>query len=494
MPGPIRQPLISVAEMYRADLAANAHGVSGLELMENAGAGVAAEILDRYGPRPAAILCGPGNNGGDGFVVARHLHAAGAKVRLALLGRRTALMGDAKVMAGRWRGRVSAMAPNVLDGAELVVDAIFGAGLSRPIGGAAREVLAAAAARGMPSVAVDCPSGVDGDTGEMKGYALPAAMTVSFFRAKPGHLLLPGRLLTGELRIVDIGIPEAVLDEIEPKTWINRPDLWLARLPWPRLDGHKYDRGHAVVASGPRARTGAARLAARAALRVGSGLVTVASPPSALAENAGQLTAVMVRQYRDAAGFARLIADARLNAVLLGPGNGVSQSTRDNVLASLAKGKATVLDADALTAFSRNRRTLFRAIRGPCVMTPHEGEYRRLFDATGGKLQRVREAARESGAVVLLKGPDTVIAGPDGVAAINVNAPPELATAGTGDVLAGLCLGLLAQGMPGFEGAVAAAWLHGAAAAEVGPGLIAEDLSEVLPTVLARLKPSEISA
>ncbi len=479
--------LLSVAEMYAADQAAMAAGVSGITLMEAAGKGVADEILEQFGSEPVAVLCGPGNNGGDGFVIARHLRAAGAPVRLALLGDKARLKGDAAAMAKRWRGKVWPMSPDVLDGAALVVDAIFGAGLTRDVDGAARDVLAAAADRGLPSVAVDVPSGVHGDTGEICGYALPAAMTVTFFRPKPGHLLLPGRRCCGEVRVVDIGIPPAVLDEIGPRTWENTPALWGTRLPWPGVEGHKYSRGHAVVASGPRGKSGAARLAARAALRAGAGLVTVLAPTSAMAENAAQLTAVMLAEIKGTSGFADAIADRRRNAVLVGPGNGVTAATRRHVLAALKTRRACVLDADALTVFARAPKTLFRAVRGPCLMTPHEGEFGRLFDVDGGKLARARTAARESGAVVLLKGPDTVIAAPDGRAAINTNAPPTLATAGAGDVLAGIALGLLAQGMDPFDAGCAAAWLHGAAAQHFGPGLIAEDLCETLPAALADL-------
>ncbi len=474
--------------MYRADGAATAAGVDGLTLMENAGAGVAEAILERFGTCPVTVLCGPGNNGGDGFVVARRLRAAGSKVRLALLGEKSRLRGDAAAMARRWRGRVLPFEPAALDGAELVVDAIFGAGLSRPVDGAVRTLLEAVAARGLAVVAVDCPSGVDGDTGAVLGFALPAVLTVSFFRPKPGHFLYPGRGLAGELRVVDIGMPESVVRNIAPTLWINDTNLWLNCYPWARAEGHKYDRGHAVVVSGPKGRSGAARLAARAALRIGAGLVTVACPASALAENAAQLTAVMVGEWRDLDGYARLLGDPRLNAVLLGPGNGVGVRTREAVLASFRPGRATVLDADALTAFQKTPERLFTAIDGECIVTPHEGEFGRLFDHAGGKLQRARRAAADSGAVVVLKGADTVIAAPDGRAAINANAPPELATAGTGDVLAGLALGLLAQGMPAFEAASAAVWLHGEAATRFGTGLIAEDLPEALPGVLRWLR------
>ncbi len=486
MNGAGRHALLSVEEMYAADRLAMAAGIDGVRLMEAAGAGAAAEILARFGPRPTLVLAGPGNNGGDGFVVARHLARAGAEVRLALLGERARLRGDAAVMAAKWRRKPVPLAPESLAGAELVVDAIFGAGLARDLAGPARAALEAAA--GLPLVAIDVPSGVDGDSGRVRGYAPQADMTVTFFRAKPAHYLFPGRALAGDLRVVDIAIPETVLDEIGPATWVNDPELWRHLLPVPRRAGHKYDRGHAVVASGPRGRSGAARLAARGALRIGAGLVTVVTPPSALAENAAQLTAIMLREFRGEAGFAEAVADPRLNAILLGPGNGVGRAVREHARTALRLGRRVVLDADALTAFAGARKGLFALLRDDCILTPHEGEFARLFPgAEGGKLARARSAARTSGATVLLKGPDTVSTALDGRAVINANAPPSLATAGSGDVLAGFCTGLLAQGMPAFEAALAASWLHGECARAFGPGLIAEDLAEALPNVLRRL-------
>ena len=480
--------LLTVDEMYAADKAAMDAGVSGETLMENAGSAVARAILERWTPRPVAVLCGPGNNGGDGFVVARLLNQAGWPVTVALLGSVECLKGDAAMMAGRWSGAVAPLDVAVLDGIELVVDGLFGAGLTRPLDGAPLAVVEAIASQGLPSVAVDVPSGVHGDSGAVMGAAAPAALSVTFFRRKTGHVLLPGRTLCGEVVVTDIGIPESVLDSIGPTCAVNAPGSWLARFPWPAVGDHKYSRGHAVVAGGGGETTGAARLAARAALRVGAGLVTVAAPTDALPIYAATLEAVMTRATADAGAFAKLIADPRKNAVLLGPGGGVTDETRAKTLAALAAGKACVLDADALTVFKDNPVELLTAISSPCLLTPHEGEFGRLFDATGDKLARARAAAATAGAAVLLKGADTVIAAPDGRAAINDNAPPELATAGAGDVLAGLALGLMAQGMGPFDAGCAAAWLHGACATHVGPGLIAEDLSEALPAVLSALK------
>ena len=482
--------LLSVAEMYRADAFAVDRGVAGLTLMENAGRALAEEIGRRWTRCRVAVLCGPGNNGGDGFVAARHLAAAGYTVRIALLGRRDALTGDAAAMAGRWQDAVEPLTPAALGDADLIVDGLFGAGLARPVAGVAADTLAAAAASGKPIIAIDVPSGVHGDTGEVMGVAAPAALTVTFFRRKPGHVLYPGRGRAGTVVTRDIGIPTSALASIRPTTFANAPALWRAAFPRPTGDTHKYRRGHAVIASGPAHRTGAARLAAYAALRVGAGLVTIACPNDALGTVAAQVTAVMCEPAEGEAGFTAAIADPRRNAVLLGPGNGITAATRANVLAALAAGKAVCLDADALSVFADRPDALFAAINGPCVMTPHEGEFARVFGAAaaaGGKLGRARAAAKRAGAVVLLKGPDSVIAAPDGRALVNENAPATLATAGSGDVLAGLIVGLLAQGMAPFDAAAAAAWLHGAAARTFGPGLIAEDLADALPTVLRHL-------
>jgi ADP-dependent NAD(P)H-hydrate dehydratase / NAD(P)H-hydrate epimerase len=479
--------LLTPAEMAQADRAAIAAGVAGVQLMETAGRAVAAVAMERWSPRPVTVLCGPGNNGGDGFVAARHLAAAGWPVRLGLLGERAKLAGDAAHHAALWQEAIHPLAPALVDGADLVIDAIFGAGLSRDVDGVARAVIEALAARRLPVIAVDVPSGIDGNSGVVRGAAATAAVTVTFFRKKPGHLLFPGRMLCGELVLVDIGIPARVLDAIAPKAHENGPALWLDAYPWPRLDAHKYRRGHALVAGGE-IMTGAARLAARAAARIGAGLVTVAAPAAAWPIYAAALAGVIVRPVARAEDFAELLADARRNALLIGPGAGTSAATRHQALAALASQRAVVLDADALTVFAEKPPALLAAINGPCVLTPHEGEFARLFAASGDKLARARAAASLSRAVVLLKGPDTVIAAPDGRAAINANAPPDLATAGSGDVLAGLVTGLLAQGLDPFRAACAACWLHGDAAADFGSGLVAEDVIDRLPQALGRLK------
>lgn len=485
--------LLTVDQMREADLAASAAGTPTFALMQNAGAAVAEEVrrLGKKSPR-VLVLCGPGANGGDGFVAASLLdQTEPGSVEVVLVGDRDRLKGDAARAASLWRGGLNTFKPPLLAWADVIVDALFGAGLSRPIEGLAADIVCAINASRKPVIAVDVPSGLDGTSGATNGPAIQASRTVTFFRRKPGHLLLPGRLLCGDVALYDIGIAGKVLDEIRPQTFANGQPLWAADFPTVALDGHKYTRGHAVVVSGGTEMAGAARLSARGALRMGAGLVTVASPPEALQAHAAQLNAILLKSCQTARALQTLLADPRFKAVAIGPGLGRGHGTVGRIAAVLASGIATVLDADALTVAAGAPQDLFEAIAAdpgrPVVLTPHEGEFKRLFPSlAGSKLERAREAATTSGAVVVLKGPDTVITAPDGRAAINENAPPTLATAGSGDVLAGFVTGLLAQGMPAFEASCAAVWLHGECAKAFGPGLIAEDIPEMLPGILAR--------
>ena len=476
--------LLPPAAMAAVDRAAIAMGLPGPWLMENAGRAVARAVMARYGARRTLVLCGPGNNGGDGWVVARLLHRAGWPVRVASLVPIEALTGDAAQAAARWAGPIEALASTSPVGAELIVDALFGVGLARPLDGAALAVIDALAAVSAPVVAVDVPSGLNGATGTVLGAAPRAELTLTFCRLKPGHLLLPGRLLCGRTILADIGIPDSLVADHNVGLHINGPWLWRELLAHRTPDSHKYRFGHALVVGGPVATTGAARLAAEAALRVGAGLVSVACRPGSLTTYAARLTTVMTKPVADAEALSGLLADVRYRSVLIGPGAGVGEDTRAMVLATLAAGTPSVLDADALTSFAQARESLFAVLGPHCVLTPHDGEFARLFDATGDRLSRGRAASAACGAVVLLKGADTVVAAPDGRAAIQSEAPPWLATAGTGDVLAGLIAGLLAQGMPAFEAAAAAAWLHAEAARAAGPGLIAEDLAPHLAHAL----------
>jgi len=478
--------LLNVRQMGEADRLAEAAGTPAFELMANAGKAVASAIERRWSARPVTVLCGPGNNGGDGFVTARQLAESGWPVRIALLGPRDGLYGIARQHSELWHEAVEPLTPAVLNGAELVVDAIFGAGLSRPIKGPVEDTLAAAANKKTPIVAIDVPSGLMGDTGESLG-AVASVLTVTFFRKKPGHLLLPGRLLCGEVIVADIGIPSTVLEQIAPDTFENDPKLWISSLPQPDDSSNKYTRGHALI-SGGYPTTGATRMVARAAARTGAGLTTIAVPEIALPINASRLPSIMVQTLTAPEDFDRLLHDHHFSAMLIGPDAGVSAETRTRVLAILRSRHPTLLNTDAITAFKDDPHLLYSTIVGPCVMTlDDDDEFNRQFDLTGDKLTRTCNAARRSGAIIVLKGSDTVITAPDGRSVINTNAPPTWATAGSGDVLSGIMLGLLAQGMDAFLAAAAAVWLHGAVAAESGSGLIVEDLPDLLPEVFRRL-------
>jgi hydroxyethylthiazole kinase-like uncharacterized protein yjeF len=489
--------LLTTAEMAEADRLTIAAGTAGAVLMENAGRAIADAVQAHYtGARRIVVVAGPGNNGGDGYVAARLLAERGYDVRVDTVGDPARLKGDAAGAAEQWTGETQAAEPGGLAGADLIIDALFGAGLDRPAEGSPRAMIEAMNASGAPVIAVDLPSGINGSTGIVMGAAVKAARSVTFFRRKPGHLLLPGRLHCGPIEVADIGIPASVLGQVRPRTFVNAPGLWGRQFPIPKVDGHKYARGHAVVVSGGIASTGAARLAARGALRAGAGLCTIASPPNAVAVNAAANLAIMVRSVDGAEALVDFLSDERRNAVVIGPGGGVGAPTREMVLAALKAKPAAVLDADALTSFADDPSVLFAATaarQAGVVLTPHEGEFSRLFNKTGeipetgSKLERARAAARISNAVVLLKGPDTVVASPEGQATIAENAPPWLATAGAGDVLAGFIAGLLAQGMSAFEAASAAAWLQGDAAQDIGPGLISEDIPEAVPAVYRRL-------
>jgi hydroxyethylthiazole kinase-like uncharacterized protein yjeF len=477
--------IVTAAQMRAIDAAAAKAGAATRTLMEKAGAAVAEAVAARFTPRPTVVLCGPGNNGGDGFVAARKLKERGWPVWVEALAPREQMGGDARLAAEAWDGETYALGAG--PAAELAIDALFGVGLSRPL-----EGVAARLAQAWPPgrvVAVDVPSGLDGDSGKSLGNGcFRAALTVTFVRKKPAHVLYPGRGYCGEVVVADIGVGADLVGAQGVALFENDPILWRAAFPWPAADAHKHARGHVMVASGPFARTGAARLAARGALRSGAGLVTILSPREAMAEHAAQLNAIMLREAESGGAFAE--AAEKAQCVLIGPAFGVSGDRRAMIDAALRVRNRCplVLDADALTLLAPLQEKLVGARD---VLTPHVGEFKRMFpdllEGTPSRIEAVRAAAARAGAVVVLKGADSVIAAPDGRAIVNTTGTPFLATAGSGDVLAGMVAGLIAQGMASFEAAAAAVWLHGEAGERLGPGLIAEDIPELLPAELATL-------
>lgn len=477
--------IITVEQMRAIDAASAAAGVPTRTLMENAGRAVAEAIVRRFPQQPTAVLCGPGNNGGDGWVAARALWEMGWPVWVETAAPREALRGDAADAARAYHGDAYVMGEdNPM--AELFVDALFGAGLSRPLeGDAARLATLLPAGR---VVAVDVPSGVKGDDGNPLGsVCFEAALTVTFVRKKPGHVLMPGRAWCGEVVVADIGAPDSVVTDQHIDLFENGPAHW--SLPWPERDAHKHERGHVIAASGGRARTGAGRLSALSALRAGAGLVTVLSPADAVAENAAHLTAIMLREAQGGASYAE--AARTVQAMVIGPAFGTEDAHYKFLLAAMeAKPRCPlVLDADAITLLA----PLTHGLEPHDVMTPHVGEFRRAFPGiwsnTTNPIEAARAAAAYARCVVLLKGPSTVIAAPEGRAIVNTTGTPFLATAGAGDVLAGLIAGLMAQGMASFEAAAAGAWLHGRAGEAFGAGLIAEDLPDILPSIINELAP-----
>jgi len=478
LPDSAASELLTPEQMGRADAAAPRLGVPGQVLMANAGRAVARMVQRRYRPCRTLVLCGPGNNGGDGYVAARLLAQQGWPVSVAALADPRA-GSDAAWAARHWHGPAADFTPASAARASLVIDAVFGAGLARDVDGIVADTLRAA----RRIVAVDVPSGVDGATGQVRGYAPQAELTVTFFRLKPGHLLLPGRDLCGALHLADIGLPAAVLPEIQPDSFANGPALW--NLPTPATDAHKYARGHVTVLGGP-VMTGAARMAADAARRAGAGMVTIAASGNADVYRTGSPGLIV-----NESPLPELLQDERRTVWVCGPGLGID-GVRAALPVLLAARRSVVADADVFSAFAGNPDGL----RGAAVLTPHAGEFSRVFGSPGDdRVAAARAAAARTGAVVLLKGADTIIAAPDGHAAINASAPPWLATAGAGDVLAGIIAGLLAQGMPAWESAAAAAYLHGRAAALHGPGLIAEDLLPALSRVIeAATKPPTLPA
>ena len=469
----VPQELITPKTMGLIDQAAIASGIRGIDLMTNAGEAIGNAIIERFAMKPVVVLCGPGNNGGDGYIVAEFLRRLGWPVQVTSLTDPTELRGDAAIAAAQWQGQTNVGGSGQIDQAEIIIDALFGAGLSRSLDGLAAELARASNASVATKVAVDLPSGIEGRNGQPTGPAIRADLSVTFCRLKPGHVLEPGRSHCGEIICADIGIPDEIVGAHDERLRINGPNLWLHELPVLDEQMHKYSRGHVLVVGGPYGATGAATLAARAAHRSGAGLVSVACDPDTVALYAPHFRAEMTKAIHRLSDLERLVDDRRIASLLIGPGAGICPRTRQRLKLLIESGKPLIIDADGLSCLAQERSI---QLHDQCVLTPHAGEFKRLFGSDRNKLDSTIFAAQRSGAVIVNKGRDTVVAKPNGSIRININAPPYLATAGSGDVLAGIVAGLLAQGMKPFDAAAAGVFVHAEAAKRHGPGLIASSI------------------
>lgn len=486
--------LLTPDQMSQADAITIEGGIPGIDLMQKAGE-ILFEAIENHFPKAKTflIVAGTGNNGGDGFVLANLLLEKGHKVFVSIIGDEAKISGDAKLAFGQMSPEAKQLNDPKFDDYDLIVDAIFGAGLKRNVEGHYADVIHAINESATPVLAVDLPSGVNGQSGAISGCAIQADVTATFFRYKPGHFLYPGRQLCGDLHFGQIGIDDGVLTKIAPTTYLNTPALWQDQYPFLRETGHKYNRGHALAISGGLDKSGAARLMAKAALRIGAGLVTIACPIETMAAHAAHSDAIMLSKMDNIGDLEIILSDKRINAISVGPGLDPNEQTRELVKLFLDNERSVVLDAGALTAFSQQPDDLFNLINdrfAPTILTPHDGEFARLFPdfaSESDKLSKTKSAAQRAGATIVLKGPDSVIAHSGGNAAISNNAPPWLATAGSGDVLCGMIAGLLAQGMAEFEAACAGVWFHGEAGSKAGPGLISSDLEQALRSVIQDL-------
>jgi NAD(P)H-hydrate epimerase len=487
------QPVLTSPEMRAAEQAHFARGNDSFALMREAGAAIAGAIRLAHPAKadPVLVLCGPGNNGGDGFVIADLLRRAGYDVSVTAMRSAADYKGDAGKAVEAWLegGTILPFEPATLQKPNLVVDALFGIGLDRKLEGKAAEMIDWVNRSNAEIWAVDVPSGVSADDGRILGAAIRASHTVTFGWVKVGQLLEPGRSCCGALEVAPIGLTADLLPPSHA-TFRNEPGIWGRALPKPGPLDHKYSRGHALTI-GSSEMPGAGRLAAMAARRIGVGMLSVAAPAATLPLYMADQPGIIARPASRPEDLVEILMDRRISAVLVGSGLVPNAATRELVITALSAGRAAVVDGGGLTAFADRPDDLFTLGRADVVLTPHEGEFSRLFPDLGadlGKIERVRRAAARAKAVIVLKGTDTVIGAPDGRLLINDVASPYLATAGSGDVLAGLVLGLLAQGMSAYLAAGAAVWFHGRAGLALGPGLIAEDLPGAIPALLRELQ------
>ena len=479
----MKQQIVTTQQMIESEACAIISGISELTLMENAGKAVAQYVEEHYNNNHTIlILCGPGNNGGDGFVIARLLHNIGYKISIAHY-KTDKISPNMKHMMDKAKNIeiLDLLNDQINFDTDIIIDALFGTGISRAF--SLTKIVHYIANSPAKIIAVDIASGINSDTGEIMQNAIKADITITFAAKKLGHLLNPGKLYSGLVIAKDIGV------DISTKytAYENSPTLW--NIPHIEYESHKYSRGFAIINGGDIQCTGAARLAAKAAQRSGAGVVTLASPLNAAHIYHSSLMSVMVKQYDSEQSFTQILSDKRISSILLGPGNGVNSETKQKILTALKHITRCILDADALTVFQDDHELLFENIKdSQVVMTPHEGEFHKLFPTcTGDKVIRAFDAAKLSNSIIVLKGNDTIIASPSGHVAVNSNAPSTLATAGSGDVLAGIITGLSSTGLDLFDCACAATWIHAECANYFGIGLIAEDIIDMIPKVLQNL-------
>jgi hydroxyethylthiazole kinase-like uncharacterized protein yjeF len=488
--------ILTCDEVRATEQLAMKSGISLWDLMRKAGQACADVLHAEFPQGRVVVLAGPGNNGGDAFVAAQRLVDLEREVALFELAPRGPRTEEGANAARHWTGQHAPFEDLRIAPDDIVLDGLFGAGLSRPLSGEAAFAVEQVNASGAKVVAIDVPSGVSGDTGAVAAPAIRADVTVTFCAKKPAHVLQPAASLCGDIVVAQIGFGDFVAEAGGGRLMENAPALWSHALTWPEATSHKHQRGRLGVVTGGVANTGAARLAARAGLRIGAGLVTLLCPPAALGVVAKSVEAVMTASFADTGELVALTG--KLSAIVIGPAAGVTPTTRANIEALAKAGRSLVLDADALTVFAGQADALRDILSAPAILTPHTGEFERLFpgllDGSRNKIEAVRAAAAQVNAVVLLKGPDTVIAAPSGRAVVSTHATPFLATAGTGDVLAGIIGGLLAQGLDPFDAACAGAWMHGDAGLRVGPGLTAEDLDAALRETIGELYRARLPA
>lgn len=482
--------ILTNKQMYEAERLAFAGGVDSYAVLTQAGQAVAAVTYKHYPGRSVVVLCGPGNNGGDGYVAAQWLLERGHDVHVYALTDPAQARGDAARACKAWQGQISDWSElTAIDPDSVVIDAVFGAGFSGRLDTDVVRVFDIVRETGCPVVAVDVPTGLHGDGAVADPDTLTASHTVAFFKKKLPHVLMPGLALCGEVSVHDIGVPPTVLPQTGFCALENHPNLWSPLLPWPpACDAHKYQRGHILMVAGG-VMSGAIRMAAQAAMRSGAGLCTVLCPEGVSPLIQADLPHVIVRTGTDRQSVAEIMKSAKVNAVLLGPGLGRTDDVREIVLDVVKSGRSVVLDADALTAFEDDPAPLFDALHAQCVLTPHAGEFERLFGKMrGNRMEQAMEAAQISGAAIVLKGPDTIIAAPDErLPVINTHASPWLATAGAGDVLAGMIAALAGQGVDAVAAAAIAVWIHGEAALRQGAGLVAPDIPAMIPGIIGDL-------